>query len=112
MASDTELWQKFTEWLWAPLGGLLGVVWSQLTGKINDMKEGVSRLEERTISRTTFEDHMETDEKVQGQLREELQVHREHIARIFEQMRDIEGKAHERHIELLNAIHEGTPRRK
>ncbi len=51
--------------------------------------------------------HSEQNDKLFSQFASELGLQRHDIGKIFEQMRDMEKIGHERHIELLNAIHYG-----
>ena len=36
--TDPGLWRQIAQWLWMPLTALVGVVWSMLTSRINEVK--------------------------------------------------------------------------
>lgn len=64
------------------------------------------RVEDHTISKEVFEEHTKSDKQQLVAINSEIGIQRAHVASIFNQMRDMEKTGHERHIELLKAIHE------
>ena len=65
-----------------------------------------AKVENHTISKDAFEQHVKSDERQLSDLNIQIGTQRSHIAKIFDQMRDMENAAHARHVELLNAVHD------
>jgi hypothetical protein len=63
-----------------------------------------ARLEKHTILRGEFEEHVRSDERALEAIQHEIGIQRSNIAKIFDQMRDMEQTAHGRHVELVKAI--------
>ena len=106
---DPDLWAKIAGGFGTALAALGTWAWGHTHKRIEDAEkrvmERLEKIENKAISRDDFDAHAHNDEKVQGSIKEELEVQRGHIGKIYDQMRDMEQKGHERHVELLNAIH-------
>ena len=96
--TEGDVFQKIAAGVGAALAALGTWAWSHTHSRID-------RLETRTITKEDFQMHAESDERIMGKIEEEQSTQREHIGKIFDQMRDMEAKSHEQHVELLNAIH-------
>lgn len=75
-----------------------------------------SRVENHTISKDVFEEHVKADVRQFEQFGAELATQRSHIDKLFEKMEESNSEtqvrftksdydAHARHVDLLNAIH-------
>lgn len=111
-------------------GGLVGALsaaywwmWNMTHKKIDGKadKEAfdalAKRIEEHMITKALFEEHTKSDEHQLGALKEEALIQRGHIAKLFDRLEESTAEtqvrftqqdtaAHQRHIDLLNAIHE------
>jgi len=63
------------------------------------------KIEDR-VNKTDFDTYTKAAAEQRDAIHEELKVQRGHIAKVFDQMKDMNEKNHDRHIELLNAIHD------
>jgi predicted transcriptional regulator len=107
---DDDILAKIAAGLATALAAIGTWAWHH-THKRIDMaadKEAFDKLSERvennTITRAEFNEHAKSDERQLNAINGEMSTQRDHIGKIFDQMRDMESTGHERHIELLNAI--------
>ena len=102
---------QIANWIWAGVLGLMAVIYKLTHTKIDGKadKEAFdrlsSRVENHTINKATFDEHVSSDEKQLASINDELGVQRGHIGKIFDRMTQMDENSHSRHIELLNAIH-------
>lgn len=93
--TDVSFWKAVTNWLWALLAAVAGVVWAMLTSRISE----VSKVANAALPRADFAGYVLRSDKN----REEL---RESIHKLFEETKAIRNKMNEQHIELLKNLHE------
>lgn len=121
-AEDPSVWKYLLDHVWVPLGAAIAALWAMLNGRISEtrqeihsMKTEVDSMYKYGITKEDFKAHVDSDDKVQMQIREEIEAQKSINVKIFDQMREMETKGHERHVELLTAIHSirnnTTPRR-
>lgn len=84
---DPTLWRQVVEWMWAPLGAMIGVVWNMLHKRIDGLE---AKLESG--------DHANSDE---------IDRQRDNIAKLFDKLEQHSQRAEDRHRELLTALHVG-----
>jgi hypothetical protein len=111
------------------LGGLLGALsaaywwmWNMTHKRIDgkaeakEMDELVKRIEEHTISKGLFDEHTKSDDKALAAISVEMATQRGNIGKLFDKLEESNAEthvrftksdhdAHQRHIDLLNAIH-------
>ena len=98
--------------------GLHKYTHGKIDGKadVKALEDLADRMEKYAISKDVFEQHVRADEVALEALGKEIAVQRGNIGKLFDkideavsetQMRftTIEGRASDRHVELLNAIH-------
>jgi len=80
------------------------------------MEELAKRMEEHTITKELFDEHTKSDDKQLAAIGGELATQRTHIAKLFDRLEESNAEtqirftksdhdAHQRHIDLLTAIH-------
>ncbi len=95
--SDLGFWEKTISAGAIAITGLVAYVFKGTNLRID-------RLENLMVTKAEFERHSELDESVQAAIQKELEISRNHVVKIFDQMRDMEKSSHENHIVLINAI--------
>ena len=91
--------------------------WNSTHKKIDDMAAKIPSKESLDSIGKRIDDHTLEDNKQQTAIKDELTLHRGHIAKIFDRLTDMDAtseqryrelteKSHEQHVALLNAIHE------
>lgn len=97
--SDTNLWDKIVGMAVAAVGGMIAYVFRNTNDRIN-------KLENLMVTKEDFERHAQHDEKIQAGIQHELELHRNHVEKIFDMMREMEQASHDNHVALINAINE------
>lgn len=99
METDVGVWDKIVA---AGIAGVAGLI----TWVFKNTHARIDRIEEHMVTKEEFERHAKLDESVQATIQQELTTSRNHVAKIFDQMRDMEKNSHEHHVALLNAINQ------
>lgn len=88
--NDPGFWEQAFRWAWAVTGGLLVVIWHMLNSKINGKasRESVDTL---------------TDEMTRQ---------RDHVSKIFDELRDVRKELNDSHNRIMEAIHNNFPGRR
>jgi len=111
---DPNNWRAALGGLGAALLAAWGWIFASTHRKIDGKatKESVDRLEvavsAHTITKDAFDQHCKSDERLFEAIVEESKLQRGHIAKIFDQMKDSEEKARDRHDATMKAIYDGT----
>lgn len=88
---------KIIDYAWALVGGLLMIIWGMLNHRISTNHKVINdRLTEHKES---------VDTRFQG-IDHEQDIQRGHIAKIFDKLEEHSQASVNRHIELLNALHD------
>lgn len=86
MTPDESIWKIF-DYAWALVGGLLMLVWNMLNGKINENNKAVhARIKETNAA---------------------IESQRVDMSKLFDRLDKHATDSHDRHVELLTAIHVG-----
>ena len=85
--ADPALWKQFIDWMWAPIGALVGVAWNMLHKRIDSVEARVDDLNDQQTS--------------------EMNRQRDNIAKLFDKLEQHSQRAEDRHRELLTALHVG-----
>lgn len=93
--TDVSFWKTIVNWLWAPVGALIGILWVMVNGRITE----IQRVADEALPRADFEGYVMRSDRS----REEL---RESVIKLFEETKAIRDKMNEQHIELLKNLHE------
>ena len=97
MINDTSFIKDSLEWIGGIAVGLIGIIWNLITGRIKKLEDRVDDLKEHTITKTTFDLHMQDEKEVQRDLREGLRE-------VTELITQIEQRSTSRHADLLTLL--------
>ena len=97
MINDTSFIKDALEWVGGIAVGLIGIIWSLMTGRIKKLEDRVDELKEHTITKTTFDLHMQDDKETQRDLREGIRE----VTSLITQM---EQRSTNRHADLLTLL--------
>jgi phosphoribosylanthranilate isomerase len=87
---------------WAAVLALVGVVWKQNQSAMKAQAES---------SAEALQAHEKEDERRFEDLRDEQQLQRSHIGKLFDKLEEHGKRSEDRHVELLKALHEGLGRK-
>lgn len=110
---DDSILSWLLDHAWLVIVGLVGVVWKQ-NEKIQASNEAALESHKRT-SELALQEHKALNTKLHDDTHDELEAHRKHIARLFEnaeadrkqwsiQLSEHRTDSFNRHIELMTAI--------
>lgn len=120
--TDHEWIWKIVAGLWAAVTALATWAWHHTHKLVDGKADGKAldaltrRVEEHTISRDMFEQHVKSDDQQLAGIAKEMDTQRANVVKLFEKIEEavdrtevrfsrIEQQAHDRHVQLLEAIH-------
>lgn len=103
------------------VAGLGAVLMALGTWAYNFIHKRIDGISDAGIRKDTFEEHMKSDEKTMAAINAEITTQRQNVAKLFDKIEELGDKtetrftvnektAVDRHIELLNAIHNIKPK--
>lgn len=97
VVQDVSFLKDVLEWAWGLVLGLLGIIWTFMTGRIKKLEDRVDELKEHTLTKTMFEQHVTENKEVQRDLREGIRE----VTALITQM---EQRSTSRHTDLLTLL--------
>lgn len=98
MNDDAGIFRWALDHAWAAVLALLALVWRQQGAAMKDASAAAAK---------DLEAHGKEDERQFNALHEEQKLQRAHIAKLFDRIEEQGRRSEDRHVELLNALHEG-----
>jgi hypothetical protein len=103
--TDVGVWDKIIGLGVAGVGGLVGFVFKHTNDRID-------RLEATMMSKEDFEVATQNANEIRAAIKSELAEGRVSFAKIFDQMREMDQRSYQQHIDLLTAVTKVDRRRK